>query len=74
MQKYSFLLLLAMTFSLNNSFAYCENDFITNKSSDGSVLFLSSGTSWEVDSVDRVNSVLWLPSDDVILCDDSTIM
>lgn len=71
---YSVLPLLIATSSFTNVFAYCESDYIMRKTSDGSVIVLGSGTSWEIDSIDRIDSALWFPMDDVIACDEGYII
>jgi hypothetical protein len=47
-------------------------DFIATKSDDGSVLKLGNKQVYVVDEVDRVDSKLWLPADDVIVDEDSS--
>jgi hypothetical protein len=59
---------------IGNVYADCETDYIKSKASDGSVLILGSGSVWEIDSIDRIDSALWLPMDDVIVCDDDSII
>ena len=74
MKKVSvFLVLLLISWSVNAS-AYCDSEFISSKTSDGSVLVLSDGSVWEIDSIDRIDTMLWLPTDDVLVCDDSYIV
>lgn len=58
----------------NSSYARCEKDWIKSKSSDGSVIVLSMGSVWEIDSMDRIDSMLWLPVDDVLVCDEGYII
>lgn len=58
----------------NLTYARCEKDWIKSNSSDGSVIVLSMGSVWEVDSMDRIESMLWLPADDVLVCDDSNLI
>lgn len=43
---------------------------IAAKSNDGSIIKLEDGSIFEVDSVDRIDSSLWIPGDDVVLTDD----
>ena len=59
---------------MTNAFAYCESDTIKSRSPDGAIITLESGSTWEVDSADRADSSLWLPLDDVIMCDDSKMI
>jgi len=40
---------------------------------DGQIVILEDGTIWEVSSLDRIDTALWLPLTDVIICDDKLI-
>jgi len=42
-------------------------------SSDGTIVKLEDGSVWEVDSVDAIDSALWLPTTEIITCDDKLI-
>lgn len=48
-------------------------DWITEVENDGAVITLSDGSMWLVDEVDRVDTVLWLPTENVVIC-GKTIM
>lgn len=74
MKKILYILLLISIFGFTNSFADCETDYIKSKTSDGSVIILSNEDAWEIDSIDRINTELWMPMDDVIVCDDDSII
>lgn len=51
--------------------ADCESrHWIKSASSDGRIVILEDGSVWEVDPVDRIDSMLWLPTSDVIACED----
>lgn len=52
--------------------ASLRKTFISSKSDDGSVLKMGDGSVWVVDSVDRVDSSVWLAADDVIIDDNSS--
>lgn len=41
--------------------------------SDGQIVKLEDGSIWEVDLVDAIDSMLWLPTTDIIACDDKLI-
>lgn len=45
-----------------------DKHWIQSKSDDGSIIILEDGTVWQVDMVDRVDSMLWLSIEDVIIC------
>jgi len=50
-----------------------EKHWIQSKSDEGSIIILENGSVWEVDAVDRVNSMLWLSTEDVIICNGKMI-
>lgn len=54
---------------LSNLAMGAEKHWIVGKSDDGSIIILEDGSVWQVDPVDRVDSVLWLPMEDVIIPD-----
>jgi hypothetical protein len=52
----------------------CDSEhWIDSVSDDGSIIKLEDGSIWEVDPVDTVDSMLWLPVTEVIICDDRMI-
>jgi len=67
---------LALFFSvgmLNTASACDDGHWITNVSSDGSVVILEDGSVWEVDSLDQIDSQLWLSTENIIACDDKLV-
>ena len=40
---------------------------------DGQIIKLEDGSIWEVDPVDVIDSALWLPISDIVVCDDKLI-
>jgi hypothetical protein len=42
-------------------------------SDDGDIIKLEDGSIWEVDAGDTVDSALWLPTTNVIVCEDKLI-
>jgi hypothetical protein len=66
-------LVAALLFS-QQAFAACEEDTIDDVSEDGSTITLLSGDVYEVDPVDQVDSQLWLSTDDILVCDQSTMI
>lgn len=66
-------ILTAVAFSIGSA-AACEDDHsIESVSSDGRIVTLKDGSVWEVDTVDRVDSKLWLPASEIVACDDTLI-
>lgn len=53
--------------------AGCEQDTIRSVVDDGGVIVLLSGQIYQVDSVDKIDSALWLTAEDVLVCDDKMI-
>lgn len=52
----------------------CESGhWIDSVSSDGSVIKLEDGSVWQVDPIDTIDSSLWLPISDIVVCDDKLI-
>ena len=52
----------------------CETGhWIESVLDDGQIIKLEDGSVWEVDDVDTVDSALWLPTTDVVACDDKLI-
>lgn len=52
----------------------CEDGhWIESVSDDGGIIKLEDGSVWEVDAGDTVDSALWLPVSDIIVCDDKLI-
>jgi hypothetical protein len=41
--------------------------WIRSKSSDGAIISLEDGSVWEVDAVDRIDSGLWLETEDGVI-------
>ena len=58
----------------SGSAAACEDGhWIDSVTSDGRIVILEDGSVWEVDSIDRIDSMLWLPTSDIVACDDKLI-
>jgi hypothetical protein len=73
--KAAFIALL-ICFLSSNAFARsdCESGhWVDSVSSDGQIVKLEDGSIWEVDPVDAIDSMLWLPTTDIISCDDKLI-
>lgn len=60
---------LIFTIFLNNSVIGAEKHWIVEKSDDGSIILLEDGSVWHVDPTDRIDSMLWLPMEDIIIPD-----
>lgn len=52
----------------------CEpGHWVESVSNDGQIVKLEDGSIWEVDAVDSIDSALWLPTTDIVACDDKLI-
>lgn len=52
----------------------CESGhWVESVSDDGQIVKLEDASIWEVDAVDAIDSALWLPSTDIVVCDDKLI-
>ena len=77
MRKLLLCSVLAVSFLVYSQQGYaknCRDDSIRSVSSDGQILVMLSGSVYEVDQIDRIDSALWLAADDVLICDDNEII
>lgn len=52
----------------------CETGhWVDSVSNSGEIVKLEDGSIWQVDLVDRIDTMLWLPITDIIVCDDRLI-
>ena len=52
----------------------CEaGHWIESVAADGQIIKLEDGSIWEVDAADRIDSALWLPISDIVVCDDKLV-
>ena len=52
----------------------CESGhWVSSVSSDGEIVKLEDGSVWEVDRVDTIDTMLWLPTTDIVVCDGKLI-
>jgi hypothetical protein len=50
-----------------------DKHWIQSKSNDGSIIILEDMSVWKVDAINRVDSMLWLPTEEVIVCSGEMI-
>lgn len=55
------------------SFDCDSGHWVDSVSSDGQIVKLEDGSIWEVDPVDAIDSILWLPTTDITACEDKLI-
>lgn len=54
--------------------ANCEDGhWVKSVSSDGKIVVLEDGTVWKVDDADADTTALWLPTTEIVACDDKLI-
>ena len=59
---------------LRHSSSGCEpGHWVDSVLDDGHMVKLEDGSIWEVDAVDAIDSALWLPTTDIVACDDKLI-
>jgi len=52
----------------------CESGhYVAAVMDDGAMVKLEDGTLWQVSAADTVDSALWLPNTDIVVCDDKLI-
>ena len=71
--KYFTAALAALALSTGTAAACEDGHWIESVSSDGRIVILEDGSVWEVDPVDRIDSMLWLPVSEIVACDDKLI-
>ena len=60
--------------SLGQSSSGCESQhWVESVSDNGQLIQLEDGSIWEVDAGDAIDSALWLPTTDIVACDDKLI-
>ncbi len=47
--------------------------WISGNIDDGKYIKLEDGSLWQVDATDRINSALWLETDDIIVCNQKLV-
>src|SRR5262249_22636298 len=60
--------LCGLALTPNASAADCTDDSIRSVTSDGEIIVMLSGAVFEVLPGDTIDSALWLPASDVIIC------
>jgi hypothetical protein len=48
--------------------------WVTEVLSGGEIVQLEDGSVWEIDDIGRIDTTLWLPTEDVFVCDDGHLM
>jgi len=48
----------------------CEDDSISSVSDDGDIVKMLSGSVWEIDDADQLDTQLWLAAEDLLICSE----
>ena len=57
-----------------NGYSKCESGhWVDEVMSDGEIVKLEDGSLWVIDFVDRIDTMLWLPTTDIIACPNKLI-
>lgn len=68
------LLIMFAISLLSTPILACESGhWIKSISADGKVVVLEDNSVWEIDSIDRIDSTLWFPIENIIICDEKLI-
>lgn len=76
MKRLGLLLVAVATLVLTTGLARadCEDGhWVQSVSSDGAIVLLEDGSVWKIDSADQVDTALWLPTTNIVACDDKLI-
>jgi hypothetical protein len=58
----------------SGSYGCDSGHWISSVSNGGEIIILEDGSVWQVDSVDTIDTSLWLPIEDITVCNDSTMI
>lgn len=49
--------------------SYCDSGhWVDAVAADGELVILEDGSVWQIDAVDAIDAMLWLPTEQVIIC------
>lgn len=69
------ILLVAAFFITAPALADCESGYyIQTLSEDGSLITLDDGSIWRVDSGDEADVQAWVDNDEILVCDDASLI
>lgn len=66
-------ILLLLCAAGESALASCDQDILRVVADRGGILVLGSGRTFQVDPLDKLDSSLWLPMENVLVCDGSII-
>ena len=65
----SLILVAALFLAAEKSFSNeCDRDSISRVTAGGEIIIMLSGSIYRVNAVDRIDTMLWLPVTDVLIC------
>lgn len=60
--------------ALHYASTQCESGhWVSSVEQSGEIVILEDGSIWEIDLLDRIDTMLWLPTSDIVACDDKLI-
>ncbi len=65
--------ILALALTASPALAACDTDVIEVVTSDGAILITVSGQMYHVLPGDDFYSAVWLPTEEIIICDDDVV-
>jgi hypothetical protein len=65
---------VAIIINAGAAYASCDSGhWVSEVSDDGGVVILEDGSVWLINSADKIDTALWLPTTDITACDDKLI-
>ena len=65
--------ILFVSLYITGAFACDDGHWVQSVSSNGTIIKLEDGSVWLVDAFEAITSILWLPTDEIIVCGDQLI-
>jgi len=71
--KLLFCVLAILSSTSTAALACDDGHWVQSVSGDGSIVILEDGSVWQVSPIDAIDSMLWLPTTEIMACDDKLI-
>lgn len=69
----SIVVSVAMLLAASTASACESGHWVKSVQADGKIVILEDGSVWEIDDTDTVDTSLWLPTTEIVICDDKLI-
>jgi len=66
--------LFSSLFLIGNALAWCDETTIQSINGGGEIIITTDGDIYRVSLMDKSTAALWLPGDDILVCDDDEII